>query len=478
MLTTIPSKKEDFERLTGFECIKEKLDPKTPMGQKYFKHIQPMVLEHIKEHLDDTEHMIQVLKENPEKISEILHDLECVLDISHTISRIDNKEILDEIELFELKNFVLVAQEIRRKLLQLIGDLSKVIQKFIIPDMEKIIDILDPEGLRLPTFYIYDAYDERLKAIRKKKREFLHSKDLNIDLDNDSYNEEILGLTNSEREIENEILEKISQILWENRTQLHEAFEKLKYLDIILAKAMLSITLNLTRPEFTQMSKEIKISGMFNPRLKAELESTGKHYQPVDISLSPGVTVIVGANMSGKSVILRTLALIHYMSILGFFVPAESARIPYIEAIALITEDSQRPLSGLSSFASEIKLIDEAYQISQKRSALVLIDEPARTTNPYEGSAIVNAIVECFEKTQNWTVVVTHFDDIECKKRYRVKGLKENVDLNSAHEIQELIDYELIPDDGRTVPKEALRVMELLNVNKEIIAEAKKRIRK
>jgi len=32
-----------------------------------------------------------------------------------------------------------------------------------------VLNLLDPEGLRMPTFYIYDLYDERLKENKEEK---------------------------------------------------------------------------------------------------------------------------------------------------------------------------------------------------------------------------------------------------------------------------------------------------------------------
>jgi len=476
-LKTIPPKREDFERLTGFEYIKNKLSPKTQMGQKYFKHIQPLNYEHILEHFDDTAFVIRLIEREAKLMAGIEHDLECILDVSRTIEKITNGEILDEIELFELKNFVLVSQEIRNKTQQVFSSH----EHFSLPDLEEVIDLLDPERLRFPTFYIYDAYDERLSQIRKQKRELLQKKNAKDDnlKERESIEDVVLQLTEQERSVENEVLERLSKKLWNFADLLEEALQKIKYLDIILAKAKLSVELELSKPIVHSKDHElqnIRITGMFNPQLKEELAKHGKSYQPVDVTIKRGVTVIVGANMSGKSVVLRTVALIQYMALLGFFVPAKHAELPFLELIALVTEDFQRPLSGLSSFASEITLIDSAYRDSQNTSALILIDEPARTTNPYEGTAIVNALVKCFEKTKSFVVIVTHFDDVECHTRFRVKGLKEDAlkNIQSVNDIQELMDYELIPDDGKTVPKEAIRVMDLLGVSKDIVSQALK----
>ncbi|MFN6991573.1 MAG: MutS-related protein, partial [Fervidobacterium sp.] len=278
--------------------------------------------------------------------------------------------------------------------------------------------------------------------------------------------------------------------------------EKIKYLDVIISKAKLAVKLGLSRPKILRRIESIennektrnlnnnnftvKISGMFNPQLREELESKKKVYQPVDITVTPGVTVIVGANMSGKSVVLRTVALIQYMAQLGFFVPARDCETEYLEHIALICEDFQKPLSGLSSFGAEILLINEALDLSRKSKGLVLIDEPARTTNPYEGTAIVNAIVESFKTLDCYTLIVTHLDYVNAPRRLRVKGLKNEVKTlpekvnGKANELlsmlQDYIDYQLVESADSLVPKEAIKIMELLGIDDEIVNSVKRQI--
>ena len=66
---------------------------------------------------------------------------------------------------------------------------------------------------------------------------------------------------------------------------------------------------------------------MFNPELRISLEAAGKRFQPVNIRLTTGPTVITGANMSGKTVLLHSVELAQYMLQFGFYIAAERAEI-------------------------------------------------------------------------------------------------------------------------------------------------------
>lgn len=467
-MVTIP-KTEEFERITGFDYIKNLIDPKTPFGQKFFKHLKPLSYEHISQHLSDTELIIKLIRSSVIN-EDTLHDLECVIDISNSVERLKTHQILDEIELFEIKNYALVIEKIRESLK------GKLPNNLLPPSLENVVFILDPEGLKLPTFYIYDAYSEELKTLRKKKRELQKQESTDETA--------LIEITQRELELERQILQEISEKLSKEVFHLSESIEKIKYLDVIIAKARLALELGLTKPTILHIPENeedysIVIEGMFNPKLKAELEKKSKNYQPVDIRIDQGVTVIVGANMSGKSVVLRTIALIQYMAQLGFFVPALKCRTVYLKNICIVAEDYQRPLSGLSSFGSEMLMINETFRKAKEGYSLVLIDEPARTTNPYEGSVIVNTLVREFGKLNVYTLIVTHFDDIIAPRRLRVKGLKEE-NLKQLqnykpeeliNHIQDYIDYSLIETTESSVPKEATKIMEILGIDKKLVPE-------
>ena len=84
-------------------------------------------------------------------IDTLCHKLCGLKDIRTTILNLSRKATLDDIELFEVKHLALLSSEVA-DLLQQHG-MDRVVE---IPSLEEVISILDPDGLRIATFYIYD----------------------------------------------------------------------------------------------------------------------------------------------------------------------------------------------------------------------------------------------------------------------------------------------------------------------------------
>ena len=115
-----------------------------------------------------------------------------------------------------------------------------------------------------------------------------------------------------------------------------------------------------------------------------------------------------------------------------------------------------------------MKNIDAVIKASRKnRKILALIDEPARTTNPKEGTALVSSLVKVLE-VQNVSLVMTTHYDIEPtdSRRLKVKGFEDGK-----------MNYELIEVKDGEVPHEALNIAESLGIDKEWIEEARRIIK-
>jgi len=115
-------------------------------------------------------------------------DIACILlllsevkDIEKTLTNLDSNKILNDIELFEIKNFSFTA----KKLLEIVYRYTSNNELYI--DGQKEVDfvvfdetirILDPENSGIPTFYIYDAYSEDLAALRHREQNETDSEQL------------------------------------------------------------------------------------------------------------------------------------------------------------------------------------------------------------------------------------------------------------------------------------------------------------
>ena len=109
------------------------------------------------------------------------------------------------------------------------------------------------------------------------------------------------------------------------------------------------------------------------------------------------------------------------------------------------------------------------------KNALILIDELARTTNPTEGKAIVNAMLDFLTDKGARSLITSHYSGIKARcKKMRVKGfVKEHVQGQlTINNINEFIDYSLIEDTLDSVPQEAMRIARILGVDEELLDKA------
>ena len=126
------------------------------------------------------------------------------------------------------------------------------------------------------------------------------------------------------------------------------------------------------------------------------------------------IIIITGPNMAGKSALLRQTALIAIMTQIGSFVPAESARIGYIDKVFTRVGASDNISLGESTFMVEMTEASEILNGLSSRS-LVLFDELGRGTSTYDGISIAWAIVEYIHehpKNSAKTLFATHYHEL------------------------------------------------------------------
>lgn len=417
------------------------------------------------------EQMINALNE-PEKagaLDKTAIKLMQVRDIKGTLKNLSAQNTLDDIELFELKHFILLSEEINT-ILQQAG-----IAFIVLPHLAPALSLLDPEQNRTPSFYIYDCYSAELAQTRKAIK---HLKNEQERLPNDTTAKQLERLREIACNEEDKIRQTLSEQLYMNHEALDNALSQIAHIDILLAKAKQAIKLNLCKPETSEA--ESSFHGLFNPQLKALHDNTGKRYQPIDIELHNNPCLITGANMAGKTVLLKTVALAQYLFQFGFYIPAQKATMSPVKAILFCIDDEQSELSGLSSYAAEILKVNHIIKTAKSNHhLLVLIDELARTTNPLEGSAIVTAVIDILSRHHIRSLITTHYSglSVNCRK-LRVKGFVEGMDgqVVTRDNIGNFIDYSLINDDKGNVPHEALQIAEILGVDPELVSLARNNI--
>ena len=402
-------------------------------------------------------------------INDLGHALMQIRDITTTFLNCKQKVVLDDVQLFEVKNFAMLSNAIAGHVEAIsIGGIVAL------PDLSEVVSLLDPDRNGVPHFYIYDSYDQRLPLIRKE----LRALQTRISPDADT-EKRIAELWQQNAEVENEVRKTLSHSLSRFADDMLEAIRQIARLDILLAKCRLNKRYGLCMPV---IGTTVCYKGLYNIRLQDVLAEKGGSCQPVDIEFGEGACVITGANMAGKTVLLKSVGIAQLMAQFGFYVPAAEAQIVPVNDVLFCIGDEQDEMNGLSSFASEMLKINDIIQQTKQSRLLVLIDEPARTTNPYEGMAIVDAIVDYLHRQHSFALLTTHYSGLQSQcKRLRVKGLQQHLDDSqkiTPQNINSFIDYSLTEDSTGNVPQEALRIAEILDFDSEVLASAREFLKK
>ncbi len=144
--------------------------------------------------------------------------------------------------------------------------------------------------------------------------------------------------------------------------------------------------------------------------LKAHHPLLGEKAVPIDIRFMEGkrVLIITGPNTGGKTVSLKTFALLSMLNQSGFPIPAgEGTRLPVFSNVFADIGDDQSLDQSLSTFSGHMKNIAQAVN-SAKADTLILLDELGSGTDPQEGTAISMAVLDELIKKQSFVLVTTH----------------------------------------------------------------------
>ena len=345
--------KQAIEEISGFRFMTESLNIQSSAGRRHLASLPFLSRkEEIAARLEEVEAACIVIgaAKNKQPLSMLSVKLMQLRDIIGTIKHLANKETLNDVELFEIKHFALLSESIKEFVAQF------ELWFIQIPQLVEVIDILDPEKKRIPHFYIYNQYSTALASLRAQ---------INRMSNQDGYDEkEIDAVRYQAQRLENEIRRDISQKLLPHANALKQALNQIARLDVLLAKAFQSQEMQLCKPGMGD--EKTSFSGLFHPEVQASLRNRRKDFQPVDIDIPQQPTVITGANMAGKSVLLKSVALAQTLAQFGFYVPAKSAEIVPVEQIVICMGDEQNELSGLSSFAAEMLRLYRLMRMEEK----------------------------------------------------------------------------------------------------------------
>jgi DNA mismatch repair protein MutS2 len=158
----------------------------------------------------------------------------------------------------------------------------------------------------------------------------------------------------------------------------------------------------------------LRLEAARHPLLERHLRVTGGHVVPLTLELTAAERqlIISGPNTGGKTVTLKTTALLAMMAQAGLPVPATSASFPVFTAFLADIGDAQSIEAELSTFSAHIVNLDRLSRLAGAQS-LVLLDELGSATDPEEGSALAVAIASHFLTASAWTLISTHHTSLK-----------------------------------------------------------------
>lgn len=234
----------------------------------------------------------------------------------------------------------------------------------------------------------------------------------------------IVELNNLLREIELKIDAEVKRILAELSGRVRDIAQELTYtydilgdIDFIFAKSKYSVAIQGTEPEINS-EKYISLKNVRHPVLLRVIEKVIPN--DVEIGKNYNMIIVTGPNTGGKTVILKTIGICTLMAKAGMHVPAMEASIYPFKNIFADIGDEQSIIQSLSTFSGHIKNIINIIENTDD-DTLILLDEIGAGTDPLEGTALAEAILQNIHEKEARAIITTHFSELKALA-YTKKG--------------------------------------------------------
>jgi DNA mismatch repair protein MutS2 len=264
---------------------------------------------------------------------------------------------------------------------------------------------------------------------------------------------------------EERILDELSMLVAAQTEPLRETLGALAAFDFWAAKARLASELDAVRAE-TSPASEVELFGARHPGLSGRVV-------PIDVRLGGAYTalVITGPNTGGKTVALRTLGLLSLMHQAGLHVPAQpGSRLPIFRDVFADIGDEQSIAQSLSTFSGHLRSIVRIVEQAGP-GTLVLLDELGAGTDPTEGSALAQALLDHFIRAGALVVATTHYAELKAYAHNTPAARNASVDFDL-----ETLSPTYHLSIGLPGTSQAFAIAERLGLPEPLVADARSRL--
>lgn len=391
-------------------------------------------------------------------------DLSGLSNISNYIAIAERGGILDTAELLLVRKFTVASERIKKFIKERIEEFASLNDELErinpLPDLKKtLLDSITDEGeLNLEKFpqlrKIRRDISSARQDIEKRINKLIHSPDNEKMLQEKTFTtvngryvilvktgmkgkvngnvhdvsasgatvfiepSDITPLNNNiiilEKELQMEIhkiLAELSGKVSDYASELLSNQRVLTYFDFINAAARFSILTGSSEPQLSDKA-EMKLVSAKHPLLYIMSPET-VIANNVELGSDFNCLIISGANTGGKTVMLKTIGLCAVFAMLGLHIPASpDSIIGIFSNVMADIGDDQNLSNSLSTFSGQLTIINEILHKADSRS-LVIIDEIIVGTNPAQGAALSQAILEEMINTGSRIVVTTHYTELK-----------------------------------------------------------------
>ncbi|HEX7001781.1 MAG TPA: endonuclease MutS2 [Trueperaceae bacterium] len=233
-------------------------------------------------------------------------------------------------------------------------------------------------------------------------------------------------------------------------------------LDVVNAAARLAKEWRLTRPSFDDAGR-VRLIAARHPLVEGCVPND------VELDAQRRLLIVTGPNAGGKTVLLKTVGLAAVMAHSGLFVAASAekpALVPRLEELLTDIGDQQSIEASLSTYAGHLVNLKDIVERAGPRT-LVLIDELGSGTDPDEGAALSQAILERVREGGSRGVVTTHLAPLKvfASESEGVVNAAMSFDLEALRPTYRLV----VGQPGRSY---ALAIAERIGLDERLLARA------
>lgn len=293
----------------------------------------------------------------------------------------------------------------RREISETEDKIQELLKKFIRQNKEKVQEAIISKRNDIFTVPIKAAYKKQVKGTIVE----LSSKGTTAYIEPSNVsrlNEQLMYHKMTEEAEVYQILATSTGLLAEALPAIQQSIEIIAEFDQIFARGKFSRELKGLTP---------KLNARGYIHLVAATHPLIAHAVPLDLTIGKdyrGLT-ITGPNAGGKTVVLKTVALLTLMTMIGLQIPAKTgSEIAIFDQIFVDIGDAQSIENALSTFSGHMQNISTILRQAHKNS-LILLDELGSGTEPNEGAALAIAIMEEFYQKGSILITTTHYGEIK-----------------------------------------------------------------